>query len=121
VVRSVETVSARKEVERRTAAPEADSSSDDLSEVVITGTRARRAGRTAGPRNTISGSALHGATRPAADTDAEAEQADPEKWLDEIRDLRRAGKVVEADLAWERFRATYPDFHVADDDIARKR
>jgi hypothetical protein len=96
--------------------------SAELQEVAVTGTRQRRsAGRTAGPRNTISGSAFE--TRPAADADADAdaEQSDPAKWLEEIRDLRRAGKTAEADTAWERFREAFPDFPVAQDDAARKK
>ena len=113
---SVATVSARKEVEQAPA--EVDSSDDDLSSVSITGTRARRAGRTAGPRGTISGSAISSETRPAADEDAE--HSDPEKWLEEIRELRRAGKVVEADREWQEFGKAFPNFPVATDDRARK-
>jgi hypothetical protein len=94
------------------------SASTVLQEAVVTGTRQRRsAGRTAGPRNTISGSAFE--TRPAADADAE--QSDPAKWLEEIRDLRRAGKTAEADAAWERFREVFPDFPVAQDDVALRK
>ena len=117
-----ESTSARNEADR-TAGVAADSSAkaDDSSaiqEAVVTGTRQRRsAGRTAGPRNTISGSAFE--TRPAADADAE--QSDPAKWLEEIRDLRRAGKTAEADAAWERFREAFPDFPVAQDDVALKK
>jgi negative regulator of sigma E activity len=113
---SVATVSARKEVEEAPA--EVDSSDDDLSSVSITGTRARRAGRTAGPRGTISGSAISSETRPAADEDAE--HSDPEKWLEEIRELRRAGKVEEADRQWQEFGKAFPNFPVATDDLARK-
>jgi hypothetical protein len=91
-----------------------------LQEVVITGNRQRRAaGRTAGPRNTISGSVFSGERRPTADADAE--QADPEKRLEEIRDLRREGKTAEADREWERFLEEYPNFPVAEDDLARKK
>ena len=50
----------------------------------------------------------------------DAEQSDPELWLEEIRDLRRAGKVADADREWQAFRKSFPDFRVADDDIARK-
>ena len=115
---SVATVSARKEVQ--TAPVEADSSDDDLSSVAVTGnTRARRAGRTAGPRNTVSNSAISSEARPAADE--EAAQIDPQKWLEEIRELRRAGKVTQADLAWQDFRKAYPQFPVAEDDLARKK
>jgi hypothetical protein len=94
------------------------SAATELQEVAVTGARQRRsAGRTAGPRNTISGAAFE--KRPAADADAE--QSDPAKWLEEIRDLRRAGKTAEADAAWERFREAFPDFPVAHDDVALKR
>jgi hypothetical protein len=113
--------SARNEVDRA-ARPEDSSAkasaSAEVQEIAVTGTRQRRsAGRTAGPRNTISGSAFE--TRPAADADAE--QSDPAKWLEEIRDLRRAAKTAEADAAWERFREAFPDFPVAQDDVARKK
>jgi hypothetical protein len=114
---SVATVSARKEA----ATAEADSA-DDLSSVSVTGTRTRRAGRTAGPRQTISGSALSSETRPAADEDAAGadQRSDPQKWLESIRELRRAGKVEEADRAWQEFHKAFPNFPVADDDLARK-
>jgi hypothetical protein len=93
----------------------AEASASELQEVSVTGARQRRsAGRTAGPRNTISGAAFE--KRPAADADAE--QSDPAKWLEEIRDLRRAGKTAEADAAWKRFREAFPDFPVAQDDVA---
>ena len=113
---SVATVSARKEAQQAPA--EVDASDDDLSSVSVTGTRARRAGRTAGPRGTISGSAFRSETRPAADEDAE--HSDPQKWLEEIRELRRAGKGVEADREWQEFGKAFPNFPVAKDDIARK-
>jgi hypothetical protein len=111
--------SARKEAKPATA--EADSA-DDLSSVSVTGTRARRAGRTAGPHGAISGSALSRETRPAADEDAEQSdlRSDPQKWLESIRELRRAGKVEEADRAWQEFHKAFPNFPVADDDLARK-
>jgi len=118
---SVAARSSRQEAQRAPA--EADSSDDDLSSVSVTGTRVRRAGRTAGPRGTISGSAFRSETRPAADEESErsdAQQSDPQKWLEDIRELRRTGKVVEADRAWKQFRAAFPNFPVADDDLARK-
>lgn len=114
---SVATISATKEVE--SAPAEADAADEDLSSVSVTGnTRARRAGRTAGPRSTITNSAVSSETRPSADE--EAERIDPQKWLEEIRELRRAGKAAEADLAWQDFRKAYPKFPVADGDLARK-
>jgi len=117
---AVAPVSARKEA---APAPAETDSADDLSSVTITGNvRARRAGRTAGPRATMSGSAHSSETRPAADEDAERAdlRADPQKWLEEIRELRRTGKTEEADRAWEQFHKAYPNFPVADDDLARK-
>jgi hypothetical protein len=119
---SVAPVPARKEA---AAAPAEADSADDLSSVSVTGnTRARRAGRTAtaGPRATMSGSALATESRPAADEDAERAdlRSDPQKWLEEIRELRRAGKVEEADRGWEQFHKAFPNFPVADDDLARK-
>lgn len=99
------------------AAAEAEADSD-LSEVTVTGgVRSRRAtGRTAGPRNTISPAGLSSAeTRQSA-----VMSAAPEKWLERIRDLRRTGRIADADLEWQRFREAYPDFAVAEDDIARK-
>lgn len=100
-------------------APEADSSRA-LQEVVITGTSNRRAtGRTAGPRGTISSESFRRETRPASDE--QADRSDPKAWLEEIRELRRAGKTADADRAWLRFREEYPDFPVAADDLARQK
>jgi hypothetical protein len=114
---SVRPAAASAEVDSTSATAQADS--EESTEVSTTSaSRTRRAGRTAGPRSTIP-SALSSETRPAADEDAE--QADPAKWLEEIRELRRAGKVVEADRGWLRFREAYPDFPVASDDLARKK
>lgn len=109
----------RKEAEPPPA--EADSA-EDLSSVSVTGTRARRAGRTAGPRGTMSGSALSSETRPTADEDMERAdlRSDPQKWLEQIRELRRAGKAEEADRAWQEFHKAFPNFPVADDDLARQ-
>ncbi len=122
LVQPVEAIAARRQIDRAEPQQEADDTSE-LSETSVTGSRSRRAtGRTAGPRNTISssasGGALAGEMRAAAD---EAEHADPEKWLEEIRGLRRAGKAVAADREWQQFRAAFPDFRVADDDLARKK
>jgi hypothetical protein len=117
---SVATSSAHKEAERAPA--EADSAEDALSSASSSGTRVRRAVRTAGPRGTMSGSALSSETRPAADEDAEQAdlRSDPQKWLESIRELRRTGKVEEADRAWQEFHEAFPNFPVADDDLARK-
>jgi hypothetical protein len=99
-------------------AQEADSSRD-LQEVVITGQRRRAAGRAVGPRNTISTDSYRGETRPASDE--QADRSDPKAWLEEIRELRRAGKTADADREWLRFREEFPEFPVAADDVARKK
>jgi len=116
---AVAPVAARKEA--APATPEADSA-DDVSSVAVTSARARRAGRTAGPRATTSGSPLAAESRPVADEDVTRAdlRSDPQKWLEEIRELRRAGKVEDADRAWEQFHKAFPNFPVADDDLARK-
>jgi hypothetical protein len=43
----------------------------------------------------------------------------PEVWLESIRQLRRDGKVLQANREWARFREVFPDYPVTDDDIAR--
>jgi hypothetical protein len=90
-----------------------------VQEVSVTGMRRRATGRTAGPRNTISTNASRGETRPASDQ--QADRSDPQAWLEEIRELRRAGKTADADREWLRFREEFPDFPVAADDLARKK
>ena len=111
-------ISATNALERGEA--EADSSAD-VQETAASASRSRRAqGRTAGPRSPVSGSALSGSeSRPA--TDETAQRSDPQSWLEDIREMRRAGKTADADREWERFREAFPDFHVDDDDIARKK
>lgn len=55
-----------------------------------------------------------------ADVDAELRRlADPDAWLEHIRQLRREQKVEEADRQWREFRAAYPDHAVAETDDAR--
>jgi hypothetical protein len=94
------------------AAVEADS---DSSSVSATGNRARRAAGRTGPRYSVSGAAQSGELR----QQTEALEPEPEQWLEDIRDLRRQGKTADADREWQRFTEAYPDFEVADDDIAR--
>ncbi|HEX2493036.1 MAG TPA: hypothetical protein VHK24_04615 [Steroidobacter sp.] len=45
--------------------------------------------------------------------------SDPQTWLEAIRELRRRGRVREAEEEWERFRAAYPDYPVSDAQVAR--
>lgn len=58
--------------------------------------------------------------RQSAETMWRQADADPERWLEEIRELRKEGKPDEADREWERFRESFPDYPVANSDIARK-
>ncbi|WP_116810837.1 hypothetical protein [Steroidobacter cummioxidans] len=46
--------------------------------------------------------------------------ADPEAWLEDIRQLRKDHKQEEADREWRRFLATFPDYEVAETDAARE-
>lgn len=95
--------------------------SGDLAEVAVTGSRVRRAPpRSAGPRDTIAQRSFGGDEQDAAAASA-PEHEDPEQWLEEIRELRRAAKADEADREWQRFRAAFPDYQVRDDDIAAKK
>ncbi|HKS54913.1 MAG TPA: hypothetical protein VJS12_06485 [Steroidobacteraceae bacterium] len=94
-------------------------SSRELQEIVVTGARRRVSGRAAGPRGTISSSAFRNDSRP--ESDERADRSDPKAWLEEIRELRRDGKTADADREWLRFHEAYPDFPVAEDDIARKK
>ncbi|HEY6642377.1 hypothetical protein [Povalibacter sp.] len=45
--------------------------------------------------------------------------ADPDDWLEHIRQLRRDGQQAAADREWQQFEATYPDHPVAATDLAR--
>jgi hypothetical protein len=107
---------------------EADAATS-VEEVSITGARTRRGpGRTAGPRGTISSTtssrgAAAAASRPVSDDEqaARADRSDPAAWLEEIRDLRRAGRSADADREWDLFHEAFPDFYVADDDLARRK
>ena len=73
--------------------------------------------QTAGPRNTVAA--------PVADDLASAAEelrhySDPEEWLRDIRQLRKKDQHEEADREWRRFRDVFPDYQVADTDLARK-
>ena len=47
-------------------------------------------------------------------------QMDPERWLQRIRDLRKADRKDEADAEWRRFRQMFPDYPVSEVDVARE-
>jgi hypothetical protein len=114
------------------AATQSDTS-HELSEVTVTSQRRARAETGGvGPRNTIprreSDAVDERFVGAAAPAPAAANQPtasgttahdDPARWLDTIRQLRKDGKVREADEEWERFRAAFPDYAVEESDSAR--
>jgi hypothetical protein len=59
----------------------------------------------------------------AASFEAAREQlqlsTDPQRWLEYIRELRKDDKTAEADVEWQRFRDTFPNYTVSDTDAAR--
>lgn len=46
--------------------------------------------------------------------------SDPEAWLQDIRALRKENKQEEADREWQRFRDAFPNYEVAETDLARE-
>lgn len=94
---------------------ESERANDDLSEVIITGSKRQPQPNTgAGPRGTVMPSNEAAA---AADKAFDANQ--PDSWLDYIRRLRAQGEASHADAEWRRFRRQYPDFNVDKNDTAR--
>ena len=104
---------------------------DDLSEVTVTGQRRALSGSGVGPRGTVPRPATHSRDEQALDNvivTGSAVQApaaespphdDPARWLEAIRQLRKDGKTQQADQEWEKFRAAFPDYTVAEKDLAR--
>jgi hypothetical protein len=89
-----------------------------LEEIVMTAQKRREQPKqTAGPRNTV---AAPVADDLASDVDELRHYSDPEQWLRDIRQLRKEDKHEEADREWRRFRDVFPDYQVADTDLARK-
>jgi hypothetical protein len=90
-------------------------------EVAVTGMRRREQKQTAGPRNTIAAPRSSDSQRNAAEDQADEPRnySDPEQWLRDIRELRKADKQDEADREWRRFRHAFPDYEVAANDSAR--
>lgn len=66
-----------------------------------------------------SAAAIESRPAPASAAPTPAQYPDPERWLEEIRRLRAAGRSEEADRAWRRFEAAFPQHVVAPDDAAR--
>jgi hypothetical protein len=50
----------------------------------------------------------------------ERNYTDPEAWLKDIRQLRKDNKQDQADREWRRFRASFPNYEVAETDAARE-
>lgn len=92
----------------------------DVAEIAVTGTR-RAPSTGAGPRGTITQSASAGDSLSDEEVEAVRLHADPQKWLEHIRQLRKEGKNRAADREWKQFREEYPDYAVAETDAARAR
>ena len=91
-----------------------------LEEVAITGMKRREHKQTAGPRNTVVPASADRSDESAEQqTDQLRNYSDPEQWLRDIRQLRKENKHGEADREWQRFRNVFPNYQVADDDLAR--
>jgi hypothetical protein len=98
---------------------ESERASDDLSEVIITGTKRQlRPGAGAGPRGTVVPSS-EGVAAANQSADKPFDRDKPDSWLDYIRRLRAQGEASRADTEWSRFRRQYPDFNVDKNDAAR--
>jgi hypothetical protein len=52
-------------------------------------------------------------------TEVQLREANPERWLEHIRQLRKKNKKDDADREWKTFRERYPNYKVEDNDIAR--
>lgn len=97
------------------------SSAISVEEAIVTGTR-RRDARSVGPRDTVRASSGQAYSSDADEQDAPPRTySDPERWLEDIRQLRKDGEIARADREWERFRESFPDYAVADTDLARKK
>jgi hypothetical protein len=76
--------------------------------------------RGASPSTAVTRAAAPAAPAPApALAKAQAPRLPAEAWLEQIRALRREGKVLEADQQWREFRESYPQFEVSATDLAR--
>jgi hypothetical protein len=95
------------------------STEEDLQEISVTGSKVNRPAQAiAGPRGTITPSAAF-STRSDAANQQLRWRTQPESWLAHIRQMRKDGPADEADKEWERFRAEFPDYAVAQTDAAR--
>jgi hypothetical protein len=91
----------------------------DLQEVAVTGSKVKRPAQAiAGPRGTITQNAAVSARSDEMNAAAHW-RAQPQSWLEHVRQMRKQGPADEADREWDRFRAVYPDYAVAETDTAR--
>jgi hypothetical protein len=90
-------------------------------EAIVTANKRSEQKRTVGPRSTIAAPAAADSASDAAEEEADQPRnySDPEQWLRDIRELRKANKHEEADREWRRFRYVFPNYEVADSDLAR--
>lgn len=99
----------------------ADKAEYDISEVAVTSSTRHRSTtqrRATGPRNTVAVPA-EPADSAAAQEDESRSYADPEQWLQHIRELRKQKKHEDADREWRRFRSVFPNYTVDETDLAR--
>ena len=80
-----------------------------------------KASAPASVRTTAARAGATDATFSAAQPAPQVPRLEPEPWLEQIRALRREGKVLEADEQWREFVAAYPQYEVSKTDTARPR
>lgn len=101
--------------EARRATGERASRGDELEQVIVQSSSLRRQ-ETQSAAFGIDSARVQVQTPDAAPS---FEPVDPERWLQDIRDLRNRGETAAADREWERFRSEHPNYEVAQNDLAR--
>jgi hypothetical protein len=101
--------------DRQLAATAQEQGSDAAARQSVPASEAQAFKRSAPP------AAVAHAPASSVSADATARQLDPDAWLEHIRQLRRDGKVGEADQEWRAFREKYPDHIVSETDSARSK
>ena len=69
-----------------------------------------------GPRDTVP---ANSGTTSGEPSETERLHDDPQAWLEHIRELRREGRPIRANREWRQFSKQYPDYEVAETDLAR--
>jgi hypothetical protein len=90
----------------------------ELDEIIVTARSRAESRRQSAPTPPRAVSVMRSPPAPAASAQ-QAPRLAPEEWLEQIRTLRREGKVLEADEQWREFSEAYPNFEVAKTDLAR--